>query len=190
MKSKDSNKNNEKDASGKWVITVSVLSFLLSIVFTFLTTYLSNRLPVFVSIIILIFVVFIGIISDMVAMAITYAEEKYFHAKASKKIAGAKTSITLIRNAPKVSSIFADVVGDVCGILSGGIGTIISLKITSNYGIDFDLQVIIGATVAAVTIGGKARCKIIAKEYSSQIVDKFTKVISLFNFKEKNNKKN
>ena len=118
-------------------------------------------------------------------MSVTIAEEKNFHAKASKKIDGAKTSIKLIRNAPKVSSICADVVGDVCGILSGGIGTIVAMKITSSYGLEFDLQVIISAIVAALTIGGKAKCKLIAQEYSSQIVDKFTKILNLFTFKKK-----
>jgi len=130
-------------------------------------------------------VIAIGIIFDMISMSVTIAEEKNFHAKASKKIDGAKTSIKLIRNAPKVSSICADVVGDVCGILSGGIGTIVAMKITSSYGLEFDLQVIISAIVAALTIGGKAKCKLIAQEYSSQIVDKFTKILNLFTFKKK-----
>ena len=178
MKSKDSKKNKEKDSSGKWVITVSLLSFSLSIVFSFLTTTTVNKLPVPIAIMILC------ILFDMISMAVTVAEEKNFHAKASKKLSGAKTSIKLIRNAPKVSSICADVIGDVCGILSGGIGTIVAMKITSSYGLTFDLQVVVSALVAALTIGGKAKCKTIAQQYSSQIVDKFTKFLNIFSFKK------
>jgi len=185
MKSKDSKKDKENDSSSKWLITVSLLSFSLSIVFSLLTTTIVNNLSVPLAILILILVIAIGIIFDMISMSVTIAEEKNFHAKASKKIDGAKTSIKLIRNAPKVSSICADVVGDVCGILSGGIGTIVAMKITSSYGLEFDLQVIISAIVAALTIGGKAKCKLIAQEYSSQIVDKFTKILNLFTFKKK-----
>lgn len=185
MKSKDSKKDKEKDSSSKWLITVSLLSFSLSIVFSFLTTTIVNSLSVPLAILILILVIAIGIIFDMISMSVTIAEEKNFHAKASKKIDGAKTSIKLIRNAPKVSSICADVIGDVCGILSGGIGTIVAMKITSSYGLEFDLQVIISAIVAALTIGGKAKCKLIAQEYSSQIVDKFTKLLNLFTLKKK-----
>lgn len=186
MKSKDSKTTDkEKDSSSKWLITVSLLSFSLSIVFSFLTTTIVNSLSVPLAILILILVIAIGIIFDMISMSVTIAEEKNFHAKASKKIDGAKTSIKLIRNAPKVSSICADVIGDVCGILSGGIGTIVAMKITSSYGLEFDLQVIISAIVAALTIGGKAKCKLIAQEYSSQIVDKFTKLLNLFTLKKK-----
>ena len=183
MKSKDSKKNKEKDSSGKWVITVSLLSFSLSIVFSFLTTTTVNKLPVPIAIMILLLVIILGILFDMISMAVTVAEEKNFHAKASKKLSGAKTSIKLIRNAPKVSSICADVIGDVCGILSGGIGTIVAMKITSSYGLTFDLQVV-SALVAALTIGGKAKCKTIAQQYSSQIVDKFTKFLNIFSFKK------
>jgi CBS domain containing-hemolysin-like protein len=184
MKSKDSKKDKEKDSSGKWLITVSLLSFSLSIVFSFLTTTIINKISVPLAILILLLVILVGIIFDMVSMSVTIAEEKTFHAKASKKLDGAKTSIKLIRNAPKVSSICADVIGDVCGILSGGIGTIVAMKISSSYGIDFDLQVVISAMVAALTIGGKAKCKLIAQEYSEQIVDKFTKVLNFFTFKK------
>lgn len=189
MKSKDSKNNKEKDSSSKWLITVSLLSFSLSIVFSFLTTLTVNNLPVPIAIIILLLVIGIGILFDMISMSVTIAEEKNFHAKASKKIDGAKTSIKLIRNAPKVSSICADVIGDVCGILSGGIGAIVSLKITTTYGLNFDLQVIISAIVAALTIGGKAKCKLIAQEYSEQIVDKFTKILNIFTRTKEEEKK-
>ncbi len=186
MKSKDSkNVNKEKDSQGKWLITVSLLSFSLSIVFSFITTLTVNHLPIPVAIIVLLLVIMLGILFDMISMAVTVADEKNFHAKASKKLDGAKTSIKLIRNAPKVSSICADVIGDVCGILSGGIGTIIAIKITSYYNLNFDLQVIISAMVAALTIGGKASFKVTAKKYSTQIVDKFTSILNIFTFWKK-----
>ncbi len=185
MKSKDSKQDKEKDSSGKWVITVSLLSFTLSVIFSFITTTTVNSLPVPIAILILLLVVFVGILFDMVSMSVTIAEEKNFHAKASKKLDGAKTSIKLIRNAPKVSSICADVIGDVCGILSGGIGTIVAMKITQSYGLEFDLQVIISAIVAALTIGGKAKFKLIAQDNSEIIVDKFTKLLGIFSFNKK-----
>ena len=185
MKSKDSKSNDKgKDSSSKWVLTVSLLSFSLSIIFSFITTLTVNSLPIHVAIVILLLVIAMGIVFDMISMAVTVAEEKDFHAKASRKLDGAKTSIKLIRNAPKVSSICADVIGDVCGILSGGIGTIVAMKITSFYNLDFDLQVIISAIVAALTIGGKANFKVTAQKYSTEIVDKFTGILNLFTVKK------
>ena len=181
MKSKDS-KNNESgnDSTNKWIITVSLLSFTLSIIFSFIASITVNNLPIPIAIIVLLLVISIGILFDMIAMAVTFAEEKNFHAKASRKINGAKTSIKLIRNAPKVSSICADVIGDVCGILSGSVGTIVSIKIAQHYDLNFDLQIVIGALVAALTIGGKAKFKLVAQTYSTQIVDAFTKVLHIF----------
>ncbi|MBO5478066.1 MAG: hypothetical protein J6A15_10020 [Clostridia bacterium] len=185
MKSKDSKSNDkEKDSSSKWVITVSLLSFSLSIIFTFITTLTVNSLPIPIAILILLLVIAMGIIFDMISMAVTVAEEKDFHAKASRKLDGAKTSIKLIRNAPKVSSICADVIGDVCGILSGGIGAIVAMKITTYYNLNFDLQVIISAIIAALTIGGKANFKVTAQKYSTQIVDKFTGILNIFTIKK------
>lgn len=191
MKSKDSkNQDSGNDSTNKWIFTVSLLSFTLSIVFSFIASVTVNNLPIPVAIVILLLVIAIGILFDMIAMAVTFAEEKDFHAKASRKINGAKTSIRLIRNAPKVSSVCADVIGDVCGILSGSVGTIIAMKITQYYELSIDLQVIISALVAALTIGGKAKFKLVAQNYSTQIVDIFTRVLNIFVPKSKNKKDN
>ena len=66
------------------------------------------------SVIILIAVVLIGIIFDVIGVAVTIAPEEDFHAKATKKADGAKTSLNLIKNATKVANICADVIGDIC----------------------------------------------------------------------------
>jgi len=58
------------------------------------------------------------------------------------------------------------------------IGTIVAMKITSSYGLEFDLQVIISAIVAALTVGGKAISKEIAKRKPTQIVFLVSKLIS------------
>ena len=59
-----------------------------------------------------------GIFFDIIGVAVTVANEHEFHAKATKKVKGSKDSIKLIRNAPKVANICADVIGDICGVLS------------------------------------------------------------------------
>ena len=48
--------------------------------------------------VILIGAIGIGIIFDIIAVAITVAKEEEFHAKATKKVDGAKTSLKLIKN--------------------------------------------------------------------------------------------
>ena len=159
-----------------WFITVFVTTFLLSILFSYISTTAINDLEVVPAIIMLIAVILLGVIFDIIAVAITVAKEEVFHAKASKKITGAKTAIKLIRNSSKVANICADVIGDICGVLSGAISAIVTLKITEKFGLDFDLQFIISAIVASLTVGGKAIGKGIAKMHTDKIIGMISKI--------------
>ena len=131
------------------------------------------------AIIILIVTIFIGIIFDIVGLAVTVAKEEELHAKASKKVRGAKKSIKLIRNSNMVSNICADVVGDVCGVISGSMAALITMKITEKFGIEFNIQFIISAIVASLTVRGKAIGKGVAKRNSTKIVHMFGKALTI-----------
>ena len=125
----------------------------------------------------------IGIFFDIIGVAVTVANEHEFHAKASKKIEGSKASIKLIRNAPKVANICADVIGDICGVLSGAISALIAMKITEQFGLSFNIQFILSATVAALTVGGKALGKGVANNNSTKIVHAVGIVLNKFSRK-------
>ena len=162
-------KNKETDHSKiKWFIQVFITTFILSICFSYISTYGVSNLNLVSSIIILIAVIVVGILFDIIGVAVTVANEQEFHAKATKKVDGAKTSIKLIKNAAKVANICADVIGDVCGVLSGAISAMISAKILEKTGAN--LQFIISAIVASLTVGGKALGKEVANKNSTQIV--------------------
>lgn len=162
-------KSKEKDHSKiKWFIQVFITTFILSICFSYISTYGVSNLNLVSSIIILIAVIAVGIIFDIIGVAVTVANEGEFHAKATKKIDGAKTSIKLIKNAAKVSNICADIIGDVCGVLSGAISAMISAKLAEKAGTN--LQFVISAVVASLTVGGKALGKEIANKNSTPIV--------------------
>ena len=162
-------KNEEKEHSKvKWFIQIFITTFILSMVFSYISNNGVTHLNLFASIIILIAVILLGIIFDIIGVAVTVAKEHEFHAKATKKVDGAKTSIKLIKNSAKVANICADVIGDICGVLSGSISALIAAKISEKAGID--LQFIISASVAAITVGGKALGKEIANQKSTQIV--------------------
>lgn len=164
-----SSKNKEKEHSKiKWFIQVFITTFILSICFSYISTYGVSNLNLISSIIILIAVIAVGIIFDIIGVAVTVANEEEFHAKATKKAYGAKTSIKLIKNSAKVANICADVIGDVCGVLSGAISAMISAKLTQATGPN--LQFIISAIVASITVGGKALGKEVANKNSTQIV--------------------
>ncbi|MBR3152385.1 MAG: hypothetical protein IKF52_02070 [Clostridia bacterium] len=113
MKKKDNNKKDNQEEI-KWFITVFFTTFFLSLFFSFLSTTAINDLEIIPAIIILVIVVFVGIVFDLIGVAVTVADEENFHAMASKKVDGAKTSIKLIRASSKVANICADIIGDIC----------------------------------------------------------------------------
>jgi len=101
----------------KWIIQVFIISFILSAVFSGLSSFLSD-INFIVLIVIILIVIGIGILFDMIGVAALTAEEAPFHAMSSKKIKEATACINLLKNNTKVSSICNDIVGDICGIVS------------------------------------------------------------------------
>lgn len=167
----------------KWFIQVFIMTFALSMIFSYISANGVSNLSLIPAIFILILVIAVGILFDIVGVAVTVANEDEFHAKATKKIKGSKDSIKLIRNAPKVANICADVIGDICGVLSGAISALISMKITEQFGMSFNIQFILSAIVAALTVGGKALGKGIANKNSTKIVHAVGIVLNKFSKK-------
>lgn len=165
----------------RWVTTITVCAFLISLLFSSLTGTVVSHLNAAIGIIIVLLIIAIGVAFDMVGVAVTAASLKPFNSMAAKKIRGSRTSILLIRNAEKVSAFCNDVIGDVCGIISGSVGILISGVIASSFNFNSSLvTLVITALVAALTIGGKAMGKSYAINKSDVIVFRFAKIISFF----------
>ena len=162
------------------------MTFILSITFSYISTNGVSNLGLVPAILILIAVILVGIIFDIVGVAVTVADEHEFHAKATKKVKGSKDSIKLIRNAPRVANICADVIGDICSVLSGAVSALIALKITNQFGLDFDVQFLLSALVSALTVGGKALGKTVANNNSTRIVHVVGILFNKFNKENKN----
>ena len=170
----------QKESNTKWIIEAFIITFILSGIISYISQNGIAYLNVIPAIIILIIVVFLGIFFDVIGIAVTVANEEHFHAKATKKAEGAKSSLNLIKNASKVANICADVIGDICGVISGAIGTMVALKLASTYGVSTNIQFIISALIASITVGGKAIGKQIATNHSTTIVDRVGIIISKF----------
>ena len=160
----------KENSNIKWVIESFILTFILSGTISYISSNGVEKLNIVWALILLVFVIFLGIFFDIVALAVTVADESHFHAKATKKISGAKTSIKLIKNASKVANICADVIGDICGVISGAISTMIAFKLVETAGMSNNIQFVISALVASLTVSGKAFGKEIAKRNSTKIV--------------------
>ena len=176
-----SNKKNKKKKNNLgWVLKITLAAFLISFLFSFGSETLLPNVNVGVGVILVILVIAIGILFDMIGVAVTTADEKPFHSMSAKKIKEAKVAVILKKNAEKVSSFCNDVIGDICGIISGSGGIIIATALAhtfqQNY---FIVALLVTATIAALTIGGKAFGKGIAIHKSNQILHGFSKVIAI-----------
>lgn len=168
------------DSKIRWLITVFITTFILSLFFNYISTGAISNLDIVPAILVLVLVIALGILFDIIGVAVTVADEKEFHAMATKKIKGSKFAIKLIRNSAKVANICADVIGDIAGVLSGAISALIALKISSSYNLNFNIQFLLSALVASITVGGKAIGKEIAQKYTTKIVSAFSKILSIF----------
>ena len=104
----------KKNSTKTWFFIVFVGSFFLSLFFSYISTNALTGLDIIPAIILILLVVLLGIMFDIIGLAVTVAKEENFHAQGSKKIASSKTAIKLIRNSAKVSNLCADVIGDIC----------------------------------------------------------------------------
>ncbi len=164
-----------------WGLGVLVLSFALTVLFSFLTEISVKDSPAFVCIIVLVVLLFLNILCDLLANAIISCSPEAFHAMASKKIKGAKRAVTFCRNATKLSSIFADVIGDICGIVSGAAGTALVVHFALTGSIyEIIASIGVSAVIGALTVGGKAIFKHFAIKYNKQIVFGFAKFTTFF----------
>ncbi len=183
------NRKNEKKGGHRWVITVVLLTFVISSFLQTIQAGLMSKVNLVVAFLILVFFIVIGILFDVIGVAVTSANETPFHALSSRKVRGAKEAVRFIRNADKVGSFCNDVIGDIAGIISGSATSAIVVMIYSKSGFssEFLLTVLLTAVVAALTIGGKAVGKRMAISKSHEIVFMAGKVASFFApVKEKN----
>ena len=97
------------------------------------------------------------------------------------KVKGAKLSVRLKRNADKVSTICNDVIGDICGIVSGSGGAVIAISLASKYNLNVILvSLIVTSIISGITVGGKALEKSYAINNSNEIFYNFAKIINIF----------
>lgn len=161
-----------------WISIVFILTFILSFIFSAVSTLASN-INVFILLIILIVIILIGIMFDMIGVAVLSCDEAVFHAKASNKLKGAKECVRLIKTASRTSSICNDVIGDICGIISGSVATSLVVLLLNNNNI---AAIFITALISSLTVGGKAIGKKIAIKYSENIIFMVGKFLNKIRF--------
>ena len=162
----------ERQKTIRWVVTIFLVTIVVSGTISLLSDLIMSGSTMPVAFFILLMIIFVGIVFDVVGMAVASADEKPFHSMASRKVPGAQESIALLRNAERVSSICNDVVGDIGGVVSGSASATIAAQILANFDCSWPQIASLGmsALAAGLTVGGKAIGKGIAVGSSTKIV--------------------
>ena len=155
---------------------IAVITFVLAAIFSSFSSALLGSVSWIIGFLIVLFIVFIGIIFDMLGIAAAAAKDAPLHAMAAEKVLGAREAVLIHRNADKVASFSNDVIGDISGIVSGSALTIVIIQITQLLqkpdGSTFQivLSILMTSFIAALTVGGKAFGKYYAINFSTNIL--------------------
>lgn len=181
----------ERNKTVRWVITIFLVTILITGTISFTSDLLMANSTMLVAFIILFVIVLIGIVFDIIGVAVTSADERPFHSMAARKVPGAQESIRLLRNAERVSSICNDVIGDICGVISGSASATIAAQVLKNFEFSMGslIPLLMSALVAGITVGGKAMGKTVAMNSCTKIVHSVGKFLAFFHGKSKSKKK-
>ena len=184
----------KKKTNIKWLIKIILISLVASVVFTLASTEVLGRTGYIMSFTILAVFIIVGIIFDIVGVAVTAATEAPFNSMATHRQHGAAESLRLIRNANRVTCYCNDVIGDVTGIVSGTTAALIAARLMEGFNTENLLfPLLISAVVTGLTVGGKAIGKTLAFNKSTEIVLSVGLVLNLirimpFSNQEKNDR--
>ena len=152
-----SDKKGGQSSQYRWVATAFCLAVTLSAALSLASESVLGTAGLVVALFILLAFILLGILFDIIGVAVTAADPKPFHSMAAHKVKGAKESLKLIKNASTVSSVCNDVVGDICGIVSGTTATVLVVHLQKIVDLPvLALSVGVTALISGFTIGGKA----------------------------------
>lgn len=162
----------QRNRATRWVVSIFFVTMLVSGTISLISDEVMANSSLPVAFLILFVIILVGILFDIIGMAVASADEKPFHSMAARKVTGAQEAIRLLRNAERVSSICNDVVGDICGVVSGSASATIAALILTNADIGWPrgVSLMMSAMAAGLTVGGKAIGKTFAVKSSTKIV--------------------
>lgn len=173
----------------KWIFMIVLISFSISFALSFVSETTIPNLSLLLGVIVTLFFVFIGVLFDIIGVSVTTADQKVFNSMNSRKVKGADIAIRFIKNSEKVSSFCCDVIGDICGVISGSCAVTISLLLYQKVGGNqLLITLLVTAVISSLTIGGKAIGKSFAINKCNIILYEFSKFISVFPIPMEKNK--
>ena len=174
-----SDKGKPKKKNDHWPLRVFFLAVVLSALLSFLSSTALGGAGYVVATLVLLAFIALGIVFDMVGVAVTAADPKPFHSMAAHKEKGGREAIRLLQNANQVSSVCNDVVGDICGIVSGSTAAVIVTQLQRDLSTT-SVLISIGVTalISGITIGGKALGKSMAINDCTKVVYRVARIMN------------
>lgn len=165
----------------RWVLTIFLIAFAMSFSLSFVSEITVPNFNLGIGIVVTMLFIILGILFDIIGVSVTTADPKVFHSMNSRKVRGANIAVIFKKNSDKVSSFCCDVVGDICGVISGSTAVTIATLISKATSINIFLMTLLTtAVVASLTIGGKAIGKSFAVNKCDIILYEFSKFVSYF----------
>lgn len=183
MAKDNSTAEKERRKALRWTVIVFFITIVVSFCMSWLSDAFLNGGGLIPAFLILLLIVAVGIVFDAVGVAVTSADEKPFHSMAARKVTGAREAISLLRNAGPVSSFCNDVIGDICGVVSGAASATIAGRVLSHFTFSRPqiVALILSSLVAGLTVGGKALGKSLALSNCTEIVHMVGRLVAFFN---------
>ncbi len=153
-----------------WTIKITVVTFVLGAFFSFISELTSSIAHVGIAFILLVLLISVSIVCDAIGVAVTSCDVSAFTKAERENDKGDATAVKLVKNAEKVSNICCDVIGDICGIVSGACTVAIVMKLVSDATINYWVTICFSSVVGAFTVGGKAIFKNLALKNSKEII--------------------
>ena len=180
-------KGKQERSTGRWAVQVFFIAVVLSAALSLASDQALNGAGLAVAFVVLLSFILLGIVFDIIGVSVTAADEKPFHSMAARKTPGAREALNLIRKADKVSSFCNDVVGDICGIISGSTSAVIVVQMQAVFGFlpVVVLSLAVTALTSGLTIGGKALGKSFAIAKSTAVLQLVGRFLHLFSRKKR-----
>ena len=168
-----------KKKKNMWPLTALVITLIVSFTFSLISELIIGNTGLVIAYFLVFVIILINIVTDMIGTAVAACDIEPFLSMSARKVKGGKMAVRFVKNAEKVSNICCDVIGDICGIISGAASAAILAKQFVD-GTSIFISVLFSAIIAALTVSGKALGKSYAMNNSNKIIFMVAKTLSIF----------
>jgi len=150
---------------------MGIITFFIAILVVAFSRLAVANLNSALALLVFLIIITVGVIFDMIGVAAAAADVAPFNARAARKDFGAQKGLHLVQNADRVATFCSDIVGDICGTVSGAIGALLVVRVVMLTGFSESiLNILVVALAAALTVGGKGFCKGIGITRANEII--------------------